>query len=59
MVEVTLGPEVRLTKPKSGRKRQDSKDESSGTRGTILHIVANLRDNERFGTDKGPDVCDI
>lgn len=43
----------------AGRVSLFGKDESSGIRGNITVCTSNLRANERFGIDEGPDASDI
>lgn len=71
-MEVIMGPRGSLAKLQQGKKKSlrqmeeeagrvslFGKDESSGIRGNITVCTSNLRANERFGIDEGPDASDI
>lgn len=74
-MEVIMGPRGSLAKLQQGKKKKKKslrqteeeagrvslfgKDESSGIRGNITVCTSNLRANERFGIDEGPDASDI
>ena len=57
--QTAAGKKKKKSLQQTGRVSLFGKDESSGIRGNITACTSNLRANERFGIDKGPDASDI